>query len=254
MGGLFVELQLKQQQSKKAKSLLLCSLPSSLSVLIHNECRSHIYALAEKAYSSLIATGLNQAGFHHQRRKWCRQDREHEGYLQGPGEPQERALQRPANVNMILEAFRQCFLLFHNSSCFVRTSFPTLSLFFLFLLLFLIDSFLPSFLSCFSFDFTLQGKFTELQLDDSGVLCGGREYDSICWRRRGLTAAFISSVLPILPRQAQSRADPQPFVFKQLQYSAMLKTVRIRRQGSLVRFAFFTLLAAFNTNNDNKRS
>jgi len=124
----------------------------------------------------------------------------------------------------------------------------------LFLLLFLINSFLPSFLSCFSFDFTLQGKFTELQLDDSGVLCGGREYDSICWRRRGLTAAFISSVLPILPRQAQSRADPQPFVFKQLQYSAMLKTVRIRRQGSLVRFAFFTLLAAFNTNNDNKRS
>ena len=108
MGGLFVELQLKQQQSKKAKSLLLCSLPSSLSVLIHNECRSHIYALAEKAYSSLIATGLNQAGFHHQRRKRCRQDREHEGYLQGPGEPQERALQRPANVNVILEAFRQC--------------------------------------------------------------------------------------------------------------------------------------------------
>jgi len=115
---------------RKLKSLLLCSLPSSLSVLVHNECRSHIYALAEKAYSSLIATLLNQAGFHHQRRKWCRQDREHEGYLQGPGEPQERALQRPANVNMILEAFRQCFLLFHNSSCFVRTSFPALSLFF----------------------------------------------------------------------------------------------------------------------------
>ena len=28
----------------------------------------------------------------------------------------------------------------------------------------------------------------------------------------------------------------------------MLKAVRIRRQGSLVRFAFFTLLAALNTN------
>ena len=28
----------------------------------------------------------------------------------------------------------------------------------------------------------------------------------------------------------------------------MLKTARIRRQGSLVRFAFFTLLVAFNTN------
>ena len=138
-----------------------------------NECCPHI---------SFITTGA-QPGLHHQRWKW-----------QGPGEPQERALQRPANVNVILEAFRQCQdsvqqplkSLCKDLSSHWGCSFCSFYSF----------SFIPFFLFLFFLFFlwfTLQGKFTELQFDDSGVLCGVCEYDSICWRRRGLTAAFVSS-------------------------------------------------------------
>ena len=91
-----------------------------------NECRPHIYALAEKAYSSLIATGLNQAfiisgesgaGKTESMKFICR-------YMANLKNELNNVQTNVLNVNVVLEAFGNAKTVYNNnSSRFVMTTF-----------------------------------------------------------------------------------------------------------------------------------
>jgi len=97
-----------------------------------NECRPHIYALAEKAYSSLIATGLNQAfiisgesgaGKTESMKFICK-------YMANLKNELNNVQTNVLNVNVVLEAFGNAKTVYNNnSSRFVRIyfSFQTLT-------------------------------------------------------------------------------------------------------------------------------
>ena len=116
-----------------------------------NECRPHIYALAEKAYSSLIATGLNQAfiisgesgaGKTESMKFICR-------YMANLKNELNNVQTNVLNVNVVLEAFGNAKTVYNNnSSRFVRTSLPTELVLFCSFYSF---SLIPFFLLCFLF-------------------------------------------------------------------------------------------------------
>ena len=193
-----------------------------------NECCPHI---------SFITTGA-QPGLHHQRWKW-----------QGPGEPQERALQRPANVNVILEAFRQCQDSVQQplkSLCKDLSSHWACS--FLFLLLFLIYSFLPFFV------------FPVFPLI---YFAGQVHWASISWlwcalwgawvRQYLLEKTWVDGCFRVFCSFDSSSSSPITSRFPAvcLQAAPGLRHGQDREDsqaGLPGALCFFTLLAAFNTN------